>query len=105
MVVPRVKDRKRKTRCRRELVVLNYYLGCPFDFTLELHKIESSIERHKARIELGDKYDIEMSAFKLPDLISDLRCIKDMLNGRFDILVIEEDEKDVTKENDNQTNI
>jgi len=72
-------------RCRRKLVVLNYYHdGCPFDFTLELHKIEASIERHKARIELSDKYNIETSSIEgLPDLISDLRYIKNILNGRF----------------------
>lgn len=60
---------------RRELVVLNYYQdGCPFDFTLELHKIEASIERHKVRIELGDKYNIEMASTEaLLDLISDQR--------------------------------
>ena len=83
-------------RCRRELVVLNYYHdGCPFDFTLELHKIEASIERHKARIELSDKHNIADSIEALPDLISDLHYIKDILNGRFDILVITEKDHEI----------
>ena len=83
---------------RSRMVVLNYYHdGCPFDFTLELHKIEASIESHKARI-LSDKHNIADSIEALPDLISDLHYIKGILNGRFDILVI-------TKKNDNQTNI
>ena len=97
MSVPRVKDRKCKTRGRKELVVLNYYHdGCPFDFTLELHKIEASIESHKAKIELGDKYNILETGLieALPDLISDLRYIKSILNGRFDILVIAEKDYD-----------
>ena len=92
-MAPRVKECKTR-RCRRELVVLNYYQdGCPFDFTLELHKTEASVERHKAKIELGDNHNILETGLieALPDLISDLRYIKGILNGRFDILVIEED--------------
>ena len=78
--------------------MLNYYHdGCPFDFTLELHKIEASIERHKAKIELCDKYNIPETGLieALPDLISDLRYIKGILNGRFDILVICEKDHEI----------
>ena len=83
-------------RCRRELVVLNYYHdGCPFDFTLELHKIEASIENHKLSIDHAEKNDLEVASLSaLPDLISDLRYIKDILNGRFDILVMCEKDYD-----------
>lgn len=90
MSVPRVKGTK-------ELVVLNYYQdGCPFDFTLELHKIEASIKRHKARIELSEKHNIETADSEaLPDLISDLRYIKGILNGEFDILVICEEDREI----------
>ena len=79
-----------------EFVVLNYYHdGCPFDFTLELHKIEESILRHKAKIESAEKHNIESDGIEaLPDLIADLHFIKDVLKGRFDILVIVEKDYD-----------
>lgn len=81
---------------QRKFVVLNYYHdGCSFDFTLELHKIEESIENHKLSIDHAEKNNLEVDSINaLPDLISDLRFIKEMLRGRFDILVIVEKDYD-----------
>ena len=80
----------------KEFVVLNYYHdGCPFDFTLELHKIEASIKNHKLSIDHAEKNNLEVDAISaLPDLISDLRFIKEMLKGRLNILVIVEKDHD-----------
>ena len=44
---------------------------------------------HKAKIELGDKYNLEPGQVDaLPELIFDSRRLKDLLTGRFDILII-----------------
>ena len=81
-----------KEKCgNRKVIVLNYYQnGCPFDFNLELHKIETSIENYKASMELAEKYnsDTEGSAEVFLSLLSELRIVKDVLKGSFDIIVI-----------------
>lgn len=76
-----------------ELIVMNYYEdGWPFDFTLQLHNVEMSIKSHREKIELADKYNLELkdSTSALPDLIADLRSLKDLLKGKFNIVVINE---------------
>jgi len=87
---------RREMSKQREFVVLNYYHdGCPFDFTLELHKVEESIEDHKLNIDHAEKNNLEVASMSaLPDLIADLRFIKEVLKGRFDILVIVEKDYD-----------
>lgn len=85
-----------------EFIVLNYYDdGWPFDFILHLHNLRRSIESHREKIALAEKYDLELkdSNSVLPDLISELHMLKSLLKGRFDLVVINEME-DNKKEND-----
>lgn len=79
-----------KQRENTELIVWNCFQdGSSLDFTSRLHQIQESIEMHKAKIELGDKYNLEPGQVDaLPELIFDSRRLKDLLTGRFDILII-----------------
>lgn len=85
-----------KQRENTQVIVRNYYHnGGSFDFTLWLHQIQESIERHRERIELADTHNLEAeSPDALPELIFTLRRVKDILNGRFDILIINDSEHD-----------
>lgn len=77
-------------RENRELIVWNcFHDGSSLDFTSRLHQVQESIGRHRARIELADKYNLEAEPPEaLLELIFDSRRLKDLLTGRFDILII-----------------
>lgn len=77
-------------------VLVNFYphTGGTFDLNLELQLVQEAIERHRQKIELADKYNLELedSGLALPELITDERMLKDLLKGRFNIVVINEKE-------------